>query len=138
MTIVRDPLYRYYNANLQTPRLKCEELYVKTLNATSWTQNGVVLETGDLPFATVFNISPECLADPTCCGELTLYLKNEGQKMSAVVMNVVTKAGGTLSPPVTYQNVGNFTTVTLTTPNASTVRVTIAPGGICKWIWRGI
>lgn len=138
MTIVRNPIYRYHNCNLQSPRLLCEDLKTDTLEFNRWTASGITLQSGELDFANVFLISPTSLALSNAVGELTVYLKNEAENYVHIVMYIITKTGGILNTPLNYQTVGNLNTVTTSTPNNSTVRIAIDPGAVCKWIWRAI
>lgn len=138
MTIIRDPDYRYYNCNLQTPNLKCENLKTETLDFTSWKASGINLESGYIPFATAFQISPSSLSQFNAAGELTVYLKNDPENYTHVLMYLVTKTGGVLNAPLDYQKYGNFTTLTTSISGTNTVTITIDPGAVCRWIWRGV
>lgn len=137
-SIVRDPIYRYWNTNQQCPYIKCEGLDTDYLNFRIWTASGITLQSGQIDFDTIFNISPNLLSNANTVGELTIYFKNDGENLVHMLMLIVTKVNSVLGSPLNYQSVGNMTPVIVTIPNNNTVRIQADQGAECKWIWRGI
>jgi hypothetical protein len=137
-TIVRDPLYRYWNTNQQCPYFKSQGVSTDTLDFRTWTASGIKLESGQIDFGTVFNISPSTFGLTNVIGELTVYFKNDAENYVHILMCIITKVGGTMSSPLVYQSVGNITTTTVTAGSNTTVRIQTSQGVECKWIWRGI
>lgn len=139
---LKNPLYRYYNCNIQCPKFISNEIQADKVSFASYA-NDVKLEVGEVVNAvTSFIVSPMCLSLPNCCGELTLYLKNETLFYAHVVMILVSKSNGTIpaSNVVMYQNVGNLTSITAAPSGTTGVLVTLPTGMPCtaKWIYRGI
>jgi hypothetical protein len=137
-SIVRDPLYRYWNTNQQCPYFKSQGVSTDTLDFRTWTASGITLQSGQIDFGTVFNISPTAFGLDNVVGELTVYMKNDAENYVHMQMYIITKVNKTLQPPVNYQSVGNITTITTTTPSNTVVRIQTSQGAECKWIWRGI
>jgi len=139
MTIVKDPLYRYYNCNIQAPRLKCGVIDAEEVTS-SVLANGLSTLNGMFPYGNTFLFNSSVIPNlgQTCvCGELTLYLKNESLNLAHVVTIILIKSGGVLTNADFFQRVGNFNTVT-TSIVSNNLRVVISPAGICRWVFRGI
>lgn len=137
MTIVRDPIYRYWNTNQQCPYFKSQGISTDTLDFKTWTASGITLQSGQIDFGDVFNISPTAFGLMDTVGELTVYMKNDGEHFVHILMYIITKVNGILQTPVNYQSVGNIITVTTTTPSNTVVRIQTSEKAECKWIWRG-
>lgn len=137
-SIVRDPIYRYWNTNQQCPYIKCEGLDTDYLGFRSWRASGITLESGQIDFNTTFDISPDLLGNANAVCELTIYLKNDGENLVHILMYIITKANNTISTPLNYQTVGNYTSVITTTVANRTIRIQLSKGAECKWITRGI
>ena len=139
MTIVKDPLYRYYNCNIQAPRLKCGVIDADQIT-TPFLSNGLSTLNGVFPYGNTFlfnsSVIPN-LAQNCVCGELTLYIKNESLNLANVVTFILIKSNGVLTNADFYQKVGNFNTVTSSIVS-NNLRVVISPGGMCRWVFRGI
>lgn len=138
---LKNPLYRYYNCNIQCPKLLCNEIQATNVSFSSYT-NGIKLETGEFTTsASTFTISPNCLTQTNCCGELTVYFKNDTLSFAHVAMILVSKTNGTIPVQnvVLYQNLGNLT-VTAAPSGSTGVTVDTGAGNTCfaKWIFRGI
>lgn len=136
--MLKNLLYRYYNCNIQCPKVLSDEIKTSKLEFDSWTASGIVLQSGEIDFGTTFDISPTSLSLRNAVGELTVYLKNDGEEMVHIIMMIITKTAGTMNPPLNYQTVGNLNTVVISTPSSTTVRIVVTPGAVCKWIWRAI
>lgn len=142
---LKNPLYRYYNCNIQCPKFISNEIQADKVSFSSYS-NGIMLETGEfVNNANTFTISPQCLSGNNCCGELTVYLKNDSLFYSHVVMILVSKSNGTIPTAnvVLYQNSGNVvgtTQITAAPSGTSSVLITLPAGFLCtaKWIFRGI
>jgi hypothetical protein len=134
-----DPNYRYYNCNLQCPKLITKEFQATTASFNQWQPSGIGFENGFLDYNTTFNIAPNALQQSTSCGELTLYMKNTiGTQLAAVLMIIVSKTGGTITQALPYQTVSNFGALNVAILNNTTIQVTCSPAALCRWIWRGI
>lgn len=139
--MIKDMWYRYYNCNIQCPRIKCEMLSTSQIGIVDGLMFGsVFMETGDAGFGEAFNISPQCLSNNNCCGELTCYIKNDATSDVSVVMIAVAKSKGVIATPTVYQRVGTYGLVTSSVLSTTTVRVILPTSlqGQCYWIWRGI
>lgn len=146
--LTKDPWYRYYNCNIQAPKIKANEIYTEKISFGTYAESDVNLESGKFDFVgTTFNITPADFARSNACGELTLYAINNDLSISHVMMIVATKSGGTISASnvVAYQSVGNCiktsgnTTITPTaTPYGTTGITATFPFAVSlKWVWRG-
>ena len=148
--IVKDPLFRYYNCNLQAPRIKANEIYTDKISFGTYTDSDINVESGKFnSMNTTFVISPEdfSLNRLNACGELTLYAINNDLNISHVLMIVATKSAGTISTSnvVAYQSVGNCinnsgttTIIPTAVPSGSTnILITFPFSVYLKWIWRG-
>lgn len=144
-SIVRDPDYRYYNCNIQAPKLYGSEIHADKISFDEYTESGVMLETGISPLNTTHTIAIKCLTKSNCCGELTLYLKNEITNIAQVIMLTLSKTGGTFTSGNIneYQRWGNYSTTsgqnyTYSTPTTSSVGIALTGGPAeIKWVWRG-
>jgi hypothetical protein len=146
--LTKDPIYRYYNCNIQAPRIRANEIYTEKISFGTYAESDVNLESGKFDLiGTVFDIFPADFARSNACGELTLYAVNNDLSISHVMMIVATKSGGTISTAnvVAYQSVGNCIKTSGTTtiiptavPSGSTgIRATFPFEVYLKWIWRG-
>jgi hypothetical protein len=133
-----DPDYRYYNCNIQCPKLKSSVFQADSAQITQWYPSGIYMENGVLPYGSVLDIAPTALQQRNCTGELTLYMKNETADVTEIVMLIVTKAGGIITQALPYQTVGTFTSATLQILNNTTLRLTTSPACNCFWVWRGV
>lgn len=139
-----DSNYRWYNCNIQAPKIKCESLNATTANFTSFGSNGIHMYSGYKAASTthIFTSAdiPE-LANSSMTGELTLYLVNTAGNVSNVTMTAITRANNKFpaNGTVAYQRVGNFTSVEFATSDANkTITFTISPAAECTWIFRGV
>lgn len=136
----RDPSYRYYNCNLQAPKIKCHTVTADTLHLAS--MNGLFVESGDLPYGNVFDVTVQSLLKDTACGEVTCYIVNDAAFTSGVLLITAFKSNKLLNA-ILYQNIGNYTSgvgVTITIVNNITIRITLPTGnyGTCQWVFRGV
>jgi hypothetical protein len=137
--VTPDPEYRYYNCNLQCPKFKTEEFQASSLGLSQWSPSGILSENAFLDYDTEFDIAPAALSQPSSIGELTVYLRNNiGTAQCGILMNIVSKANGTITQVLTYQTVTTFSSITAVKLNETTIRVTSSTPATCYWIWRGI
>jgi hypothetical protein len=136
-----DPEYRYYNCNLQTPKIKCGNLTADKYTLGALSSSGIITYDGIFPFSNTFIFTTShipLLANDNMSGELTLYLRNETADYSNVTLSIVTKAGGTIQQTNIYQRIGNMTSVDMTSASSTTVTVTTSPYVRCYWVFRGV
>lgn len=139
--MIKDLWYRYFNCNIQCPRVKTDILTTSKIDLPGGIEFGqVLMETGDAGFGNAFSISPETLSLTNSCGELTCYIRNDASGDVSVVMIAVAKSNGVIATPTVYQRVGTFGLVTSSVLSTTTVRVILPTGfqGRCYWVWRGI
>lgn len=144
---IGDTLYRYYNAWIQTPKLKCGTIECDRLYAASVSQNvtyepsGIVTYNGSFSYSKTFTFTSTeipSLTNSSCSGELTLYLyDNTGNYINLTISYIIKIAGSISSTGSTIaQRYGNFTSITMTVSD-NTVLITVDPGANCKWVYRG-
>lgn len=133
-----DPNYRYYNCNIQCPKLKSKTFQADSAEITTWSPSGIYNENGTVPYGSVLDIAPTALLQKNCTGELTLYMKNDTANATELVMIIVTKSNDVITEALPYQTIGTFAQATLTVPNNTTIRITSSPPCNLYWIWRGI
>lgn len=143
MTITRDPYYRYYNCNIQCPRIKCEQLETEsTISTTVLQPSGVSVYNGYFPVASSFDFTSTqipFLNNYQFSGELTLYMKNDLAKVCNVTTAYVVKAGGAMTTTTTliFQRCGNMTAVNLNITSGTSFTIIVDPAVECRWIFRG-
>lgn len=145
-----DPnFYREYDCNIECYKLKaskhlrcgkCTATSIDTdsISADVYDLSGVKLYSGSSPFGTTHTITSAqlpVLGNAQCNGDITFYLNND--LYVNVSMAVIVKSKGTILQTLLYQNVGNFTSVTLTF-SGNNVILTVSPGATCKWVYKGI
>lgn len=133
--------FRYYNCNIQAPKLKCKELLADTYTLGALTPSSINTYNGVFSFNNTFIFTTSqipLLANNNMSGELTLYLQNSGEAYSNVTMSVITKAGGTIQQTNIFQRIGNMISVNMTSSSNTTVTVTTNPYVICSWVFRGL
>lgn len=142
-----DPnFYRFYESNLEAYKIKadkefrcakCElgEATATSLTTTSLTLGGVSHYSGTSALSTTHTISVPAMSNRNCQGELTCYLKND--TYAAVVMTILVKAAGVVNYTLLYQNVGNFTSVGVSS-SGNNVVLTCSPIATLTWVFRGI
>lgn len=139
-----DANYRWYNCNIQCPKMKCDQLDVTTVNLASLGANGVSSHAGYKSSSTshVFtstdipSLSLSCMS-----GELTMYMTNCAANVSNITLSGFTRANGGFPSggSIIYQRIGNATNVEMTTNDTSdTVTITVDPAMDCRWIFRGV
>jgi hypothetical protein len=133
-----DPDYRYYNCNIQCPKLKSNTFQTDSFESASLSPSNIQCENGYGGPSLTFDIAPAALQASNSTGELTVYLKNELAPTIAVIMIVVSKSGGVITQALPYQTVSTFTTATVSIPNNTSIRITMYPAGKVQWIWQGI
>lgn len=139
MTITKDPIYRYYNSNIQCPNLKTETLTVNYLNPGSLS-NDLLVSHGIFLFGTSFTFNSSvlsALSQRNLSGELTLYIKNDALDVANVTTIILIKTANVLTNADFYQRVGNLTSLTTAIVSNNLV-VSISPGATCRWVFRGI
>lgn len=145
---IGDTLYRYYNAWIQTPKLKCGTIECDRLYAASVSQNvtnepsGIVTYNGVFPYNTTFTFTSSeipSLANNSCNGELILYMNDNTNSYANISLGYIVKVNNTFLSTSTAlsQRYGNYNSVTLTT-SGNTLIITVNPGAICRWIYRGV
>lgn len=139
-----DPNYRWYNCNIQAPRIKCDQLDATKVNAVTLGQNGISMYSGFKSSSTthVFSVTDIPSLDlDNMSGELSLYLLNTAANVSNVTMSGITRVNDTFPTggTVIYQRIGNFTSVELSFSSANkTVTFTVSPAAECRWFYRGV
>lgn len=139
--ITRDPDYRYYNCNIQAPRIKCELLDPDQINDSEiHMMSGLTSYNGIFPlFGNQFTFDSTVLPIMTqknVSGELTLYLKNDYTNQCNVTTIILIKTDNILTNADFYQRVGNFTSLT-TGIVANNLVVNTSPSCFCRWFFRG-
>jgi hypothetical protein len=148
MTIVRDPIYRYYNCNIQAPNLKCETLSAKEIDITEQvlSPSGIHTYNGYKPLATSHTFTTAdipVLENATMCGELTMYAVNPGQEKAGVVFASLAKSEGQYTYLNFFQSNGNLTGVTFNNGNTSpgnmlSFTILFSPAVAVRWVFRGV
>ena len=138
-SIVKDPIYRYLNCNLQTPNMKTGKLTatsvdIESLSNDLFTSHGIFLFGSSFTFSS--SVIP-ALSQRNCSGELTLYIKNNSLNVANVTTIILIKTNNTLTNADFYQRVGNLASLTTAIVSNNLV-VTISPGATCRWVFRGI
>jgi hypothetical protein len=133
-----DPDYRYYNCNIECPKLKSKVFQADSAEFTTWSPSGIFMENGSVPYGSILTIAPSALTQKNCTGELTLYLKNDTSNVTELVMLIVTKANNVITQALPYQTVGTLNSVVISIPNTTSIVATISPACDCSWIWRGL
>lgn len=139
MTIIKDPIYRYYNSNIQCPNIKTEKLTCKQADIASL-GNTVSTLNGAMPLSSRFIIDSvefPILSQKNIAGELTLYLKNDALNVCNVSTSILIKTNNVITNADFYQKVGNFIVQTITI-SGNTLVVTVSPAASLYWVFRGI
>lgn len=152
MPITKNPAYRYYNCNIQAPRLLGTEIHGDQISFDRY-ENGMGFETGnnaDYNKEHVIILSSLDDINPDMCGELTVYAQNIANKLSHVLMIVITKNNNVMTNDdvVLYQSVGNCRITTGSTTTLPTVvpfqdapdggvRIEFPYSMTIRWVWRG-
>jgi hypothetical protein len=139
MTIIKDPIYRYYNSNIQCPNIKTEKLTCKQADIASL-GNTVSTLNGSMPLSSRFIIDSvefPILLQKNIAGELTLYLKNDALNVCNVSTSILIKTNNVITNADYYQKVGNLTTQTISI-SGNTLVVTVSPAATLYWVFRGI
>lgn len=150
---IKDILYRYYNCNIQAPKIKANEIYADKISFGTYTDNDVNLYGGKVEtLGMTFEIDIPYLgqAYENNCGELTVYALNPLLNLAHVMMALITKSNSvmtTTSNIVVYQNFGNASITNATTgvttdpsiiaQNNTKVIVAFPQNVYIKWVWRG-
>lgn len=145
-----DPnFYREYDCNIECYKMKASKFFrcakcelgaakADSLEVAALKVGPTSTYTGSSPFGTTHTITATelpLLANLQCNGEITFYLNND--LYVGVSMGAIVKSKGTILQTLLYQNVGNFTSVTLSFSGNSVI-LTVSPGATCKWIFCGI
>ena len=138
-SIIKDPIYRYLNCNLQTPNMKTGKLTatsvdIESLSNDLYTSHGIFLFGNSFTFSSA--VIP-ALSQRNVSGELTLYIKNDSLNVANVTTIILIKTNNTLTNADFYQRVGNLASLTTAIVSNNLV-VTISPGATCRWVFRGI
>ena len=139
-----DANYRWYNCNIQAPRIKCDQLDATTINVATLGDDGISTHSGYKASSTthVFSSSDiPSLDQQNMAGELSLYLLNTSANVSNVTMSGITRVNYSFPTGgvVIYQRIGNFTSVEVAFNNTTNpVTYTCDPAAECRWFYRGI
>ena len=136
-----EPDFRYYNCNLQAPKMKCGKLDVDETTTGHLSPSGLCVDNGYKSLSTTHTFTSTdipCLANSNASGELTLYFKNNKLGRANVTLAVLIKLAGTLSTTSSmwYQRIGNMDTVELTV-SGNNATFTVSPAAECRWVFRG-
>lgn len=139
MPIIKDPIYRYYNSNIQCPNIKtgklsCDVADIKALGNAVQTLNGL------MPVASKFIINSTILPifnQKNIAGELTLYFKNDTLNVCNVTTIILIKTNNVITNADFYQRVGNFNSLDISIVGNS-IQVLISPAATLFWIFRGV
>ena len=138
-----DGNYRWYNCNLQAPKIKTSAIDTDILNYTHIGLNGPRVYSGYKSMSTTHTFSVTDIPSfqmTNMSGELTVYMVNNASNSSNVTMIGITRSANTFPAggTVWYQRIGNFTSVTVTAPvNGTSVIITVNPASECRWVYRG-
>lgn len=137
-----EPDFRYYNCNLQAPKMKCSKLDVDETTTGHLSPSGLCVDNGYKSLSTTHTFTSTdipCLADSNASGELTLYLKNNKLGKANVTMGVVVKLEGEINSSATmfYQRIGNMDSVDVTVTTSS-LTFLVSPAAECRWVFRGV
>lgn len=146
-----NPNYRYYNCNLQAPKVLCNELTTTNLNENGLTvspsrilrYNGVSTQKSTHVFTP---IEIPSLGKSVMSGTLTMYLVNDVSGESNVSLAMISKTtnlklGNSPLNVLLYQRYGNFTTVEIPAPTSTqttTFQVNVSPPAIIYWRYEGL
>jgi regulation of enolase protein 1 (concanavalin A-like superfamily) len=131
--------YRYYNCNLQAPKIKCKQLTMDSFTVSQWYPSGICTYNGYRAASTTHTFTTTdimCLSNSNMSGEFTMYVRH-GAGYSAVVLLVITKAKGSFTYNDFYQALGNLSGVVVSSPSTSSFTVTFAEALEARWIFRG-
>jgi hypothetical protein len=131
--------YRYYNCNLQAPKIKCEQMTMDSFTVNHWEPSGICTYNGFRVASTTHTFTTTdiaCMTNTNMCGEFTMYVRH-GAGYSAVVLIVITKAQGSFTFRDYYQALGNLSGVVLSNSSTSSFTVTFAEALEVRWIFRG-
>jgi regulation of enolase protein 1 (concanavalin A-like superfamily) len=131
--------YRYYNCNLQAPKIKCTNLTMDYFTVNHWFPSGICTYNGYRTSATEHTFTTTdiaCMSNANMSGEFTMYLKHSGG-YSAVVLIVITKAKGVYTYNDFYQSLGNLSGVVVSSPSNSSFKVKFGEAVEVRWIFRG-
>lgn len=146
--VPKDSSYRYYNCNIQAPRLKADEIYASKISYDSYSDSSILVQDGKfLTPSTTFTLSPSALQATNCCGEISVYAKSLTLNISHILMITIAKTEGALltSNVIIYQSVGNC----VDTSSTTTIMPTAVPSGnssvlitfpflvTCSYVFRG-
>lgn len=147
---IKDYLYRYYNCNIQAPKLKANEIYADKISFDNYSPSNIYVKSGKSDIMEkVHEIQIDSFTNPTVnnCGELIVYALNDSVNLSHVLMAIVTKTNNTISNTnniLIYQTFGNCnvdsTNVpvqpTVTCPDNQRIYVNFPQAMNIRWIWR--
>lgn len=138
MTITKDPTFRYYNCNLQAPKIKCSTITIdKIEGGLKYGSTGVVTLTGLFSTNTTFvlnttNFLP--LNKKNFVGELSLYVMLP-DKSGGVIQVAIVRYDNVTQYVNVYQQTGNVTISASTFQN--TITFTSSTLVSCSWFYRG-
>jgi hypothetical protein len=137
-----DPNYRWYNCNLEAPKIKCRLLDAASVNTfgVQDSHSGSYMFSGLKPTSKthVFTESDiPLLRNVTLNGELVLYLQNMGSHVGNVTMSILNKDPVNTCQCTIYQRVGTMTSVDSSSNGSTGFTITVNPAAECRWHFRG-
>lgn len=141
-TKLGDPNYRWYNCNLEAPKIKCRVLNVEVFNnnGASDGTSGTLAYSGFKPMSTVHTFTPTDiprLSNDLINGELVLYLTNGASGVGNVTMSTVNKTPTSGCQCTIYQRIGTMTSVDAASTGNTSFTITISPAAECRWRFQG-
>lgn len=146
-----DAAYRYYNCNLQAPKVQCNEL-----TTSEWNENGVVLNPSKIIHYNGVSTQKSqhlftqleipSLANAVMSGTFTMFLMNDSSGESNVSLALISKTtnlklGNNALNVLLYQRFGNFTSVEIPTPTSTqttSFQVNVSPPATIYWRYEGL
>ena len=136
-----EPDFRYYNCNLQAPKMKCSKLDVDETTTGHLSPSGLCVDNGYKSLSTTHTFTSTdipCLANSNASGELTLYFKNNKLERANVTLIIIRKTAGVIVDYGWYQRIGNMDAVDITAPSSTSIVATVSPAAEMRWFFRGV
>lgn len=146
--MLKDILYRYYNCNIQAPKMKADEMHADKISFNGYTDSQINVYSGyfDVLGTTFYLDIPYLGSDyANNCGDLTVFAVNTSLQLVHVIMICIAKQNNTmLGGIIPYQNYGNCNVTssgvsqlpTVTTSGSTRVVITFPQAVNMKYIWR--
>jgi hypothetical protein len=137
-----DPNYRWYNCNLEAPRIKCRELNAQSINnfGSQDVTSGVFTYSGSKPMSTthVFTATDIPLIGKSAFNsEISFYFANSSNDVGNITMAGANKNATSGVVCTIYQRIGTMTSVDASSNGATGFTITVNPAAECRWVCRG-